>query len=128
MFKLVVVDFDDTLCLTEKATFKLENYIASKMGFAPMKHKTHLQTWGMPVKEAIVKRFPGIDIDLFAKNFEKYFKEFIERGDIDVISDLNLKTLDRIRNRGIKTAILTSRTYIEIKHFLHNKHPPKLKN
>ncbi|GEM_PF-2707710 len=32
MIKAVAIDFDDTLCLTEEATFKLENATLVRMG------------------------------------------------------------------------------------------------
>lgn len=43
MIKLVIIDFDDTLCLTEKACFKMENYVAQKMGFAPINREAHIK-------------------------------------------------------------------------------------
>ncbi len=36
MIKLILVDFDDTLCLSEKACFHVENEIAAELGFSPM--------------------------------------------------------------------------------------------
>jgi hypothetical protein len=39
MINLVAIDFDDTLSLTEQATFALENETAALMVFSPMTEK-----------------------------------------------------------------------------------------
>ena len=66
MIKLVLIDFDDTLCMTEKARFKIENYVAKKMGFSPMTRETHIKYWGKkPLEESILDRVPGIDAKAF---------------------------------------------------------------
>jgi phosphoglycolate phosphatase-like HAD superfamily hydrolase len=36
MIRAVIVDVDDTLCLTEEASFALENEVLSRMGRPPM--------------------------------------------------------------------------------------------
>lgn len=123
MIKLVLIDFDDTLCLTEEACFTLENSVAQKMGFPPMTREVHFSTWGQPLGEAILERVPGIDAELFMKEVEKALPEFIENGKLDAITDVNLETLNAIRRKGIKTAILTSRTFIEVRHLLDENHP-----
>lgn len=45
----VVIDVDDTLCLTEAACFDLENETIQRMGRQPMERNVHLSTWGQPV-------------------------------------------------------------------------------
>ncbi len=123
MIKLVIIDFDDTLSLTEKACFKIENLIAQQMGFTPMDRKTHLKNWGKPLKEAIVERFTGIDVNKFMVRFEKVLPKFIERGEADLISEINFQTLDKLRKLGSKLSVLTSRTLGEVQHLLDTKHP-----
>ncbi|MFH0772801.1 MAG: HAD family hydrolase [bacterium] len=123
MIKLVMIDFDDTLCLTEKAAFEIENHIANKMGFPPMDRKTHLRNWGKPIKEAIKERIPGINTDEFIVHWEKTLLEFVMRNEVDVISDNNYKVLDELKTFGLKLAILTSRTIGEVKHLIHISHP-----
>lgn len=123
MIKLVIIDFDDTLSLTEKACFKIENLIAQQMGFAPMDRETHLKNWGKPLKEAIVERFPGIDADKFMVCFENTLPEFIEKGEVDFISEINFQTLDKLKKLCLKLAILTSRSLGEIRHLMDTKHP-----
>lgn len=123
MIKLVIIDFDDTLCLTEEACFKVENYVAQKMGFVPMTREAHIKNWGHPLEEAILERVPGINAEIFMQEIEKALPEFIERGELDTITDINLQTLESIRAGGIKTAILTSRSLMEVKHLLDKDHP-----
>jgi len=123
VIKLVIIDFDDTLSLTEEACFHLENHIATKMGFSPMKRETHLRNWGKPIKEAIKERFPKIDVDTFMENLEETLPQFVKRNEIDIINDLNLNVLDKLRTLNRKLAILTSRTISEVKHLMHVAHP-----
>lgn len=123
MIKLVLIDFDDTLCLTEKSCYKIENMIAAKMGFTPMIRSTHIKNWGIPLEEAITERIPGIDAKAFMLEIEKEFPRFIKNGQLDKITDINLKTLVKIRKKGIKTAILTARSFIEVRHLLDINHP-----
>ncbi|KKP66421.1 MAG: hypothetical protein UR68_C0020G0037 [Candidatus Roizmanbacteria bacterium GW2011_GWA2_35_19] len=122
MIKLVIIDIDDTLILTEEACFKMENHIAQKMGFSPMSRQSHLKNWGTHLKAAIVERIPGIDADEFMKNIDKIMPEFIKRKELDIISEINYETLDKIKKLGMKIAILTSRTIAEAKHLLHADH------
>ncbi|MBA3724658.1 MAG: HAD family hydrolase [Candidatus Levybacteria bacterium] len=123
MIKLVIIDFDDTLCLTEKACFEMENHVAQNMGFPPMTRVAHIQNWGKPLEEAILERVPGIDTEIFMAEIEKIMPELMRSGKLDVISDINFRTLDKLRKLGYKIAILTSRTVMEVKHLLDEKHP-----
>jgi HAD superfamily hydrolase (TIGR01662 family) len=123
MFKVVIIDVDDTLCLTEEATFRSENEVAASMGFAPMTRATHQKNWGMPLKDAIVDRIPGIDVDLFMEKAEQAIEEYVSKGYLDLISKENLKVLDILKDSGKKLAIVTSRSFAEAKHLLHESHP-----
>lgn len=123
MIKLVIVDFDDTLCLTEQACLKLENKVAEKMGFPHISKEAHIKNWGKPLYEAIAERIPGIDQDTFIANIDAMAPEMVKNGEIDIVTDINLETLDELKKFDIKTAILTSRTFIEVKHLLDKNHP-----
>ncbi len=123
MIKLVIIDFDDTLSLTEKACFKIENQIAKKMGFLPMTHEAHLKNWGTPLREAIKQRVPGINADEFMARLEKTLPEFISKNETDIITDVNFEVLNKLKGLGLKLAILTSRTLGEVRHLIHEDHP-----
>ena len=123
MIKVVIFDFDDTICLTEEACFILENRVAESMNFPPMTRKTHQKNWGLPLKTAIVERLPGINVDEFIKRQIKFMAETIEKGLLDKIPQENLDVLESIKKGGKKLAILTSRDTNEVKHLLHESHP-----
>lgn len=123
MIKLVIIDFDDTLCLTETACFELENEAAKRMGFDPMSREVHLKNWGKPVEQAITERIPGIDAKEFMKQLEYVHEEFIRDGRVDVITEDNLQFLDDIKASGRRLAIVTSRSLQEVKHLLEKDHP-----
>ena len=123
MIKLVILDFDDTLCLTEEATFQLENEVALSMGFKPMSRSTHQKTWGLPVKKVIAERIPGIDVDEFIRRHEKTVSKYFANGNLDAICSENLTALDKLKKAGRRLAILTSRSFSEIRHLLRKSHP-----
>lgn len=122
MIKLVIIDFDDTLSLTEEACFRLENETARQLGFPPMTREAHLKNWGKPVEQAIVERITGIDPKEFMKKLESTHNQYIQEGRIDIVSEKNLKFLDSLKASGKKLAILTSRSLQEAKHLLHDDH------
>lgn len=123
MIKVVILDFDDTLCLTEEACYYLENEVVKSMGFTQMSRKTHQKNWGMPLKEAITERIPGIDANEFMKQHESHIKEFVANGRLDTVTAENLVVLHELKKYGKKLTILTSRTLPEVKHLLHENHP-----
>jgi phosphoglycolate phosphatase len=123
MIKIVILDFDDTLCLTEKACFNIENEIAVDMGFFPMNRKTHQKNWGSPIRKAIAQRIPGIDVNEFMKRQERVVADYVKSGKLDIVPEKNLKILDELKEKGKKIAILTSRSLPEVQHLLHKTHP-----
>jgi phosphoglycolate phosphatase len=123
MFKAVLIDIDDTLCLTEEACFNLENEVAVGMGFSPMTRATHQKNWGKALEFAILDRIPGINSDEFMKRVEKVIADKVYSGALDSISEENLNVLRKLKKAGIKLAIVTSRSFIEAKHLLQETHP-----
>lgn len=123
MIKVVAIDFDDTLCLTEESSFHMENYVAQSLGFAPMTRETHRTNWGHPLREAIMERFPGIDINAFMEKNAEVFADFVKRGAVDLITDINFEILDTLKASGMKLAIVTARELLEVEHLLHENHP-----
>lgn len=122
MIRLVVIDFDDTLSLTEEAFFHIENHIAEKMGFDPMTRSAHQKNWGLPVKKAIIERVPGISADKFMEIHSQVLPEFLRQGKVDIVNEENLEILKKMRQMGKHLAILTSRTFNEVKHLLDKNH------
>jgi phosphoglycolate phosphatase len=122
MIEAVVVDLDDTLCLTEAACFDLENEILAKMGREPMSRDIHITTWGKPLYDAISQRSPGVDLDQFKKLYAPTIKEYVQVGKLDAIPQENLDALDQLIALGKLVMILTSRTYEELHHLLEPDH------
>jgi phosphoglycolate phosphatase len=123
MIKAVVIDFDDTLSMTEEACFNLENATLAKIGHSPMSRKIHKSTWGQPLYEAIQVRAPKVDVDKFWSAMPALHEEFIKKGQIDVVPVANLDVLDKLASQGKKLIILTSRSRQEMNHLLENSHP-----
>lgn len=122
MIRAVIVDVDDTLCLTEAASFDLENEVLARMGRPPMSRAVHLSTWGEVLLDAMPHRSPGLDLDRFAALFLTVHREYLAAGRLDVIPPENLKTLDRFVADGRTVLLLTSRAEAEVEHMLAADH------
>ncbi|MEU4688937.1 HAD-IA family hydrolase [Actinoplanes sp. NPDC023714] len=122
MIRAVVIDVDDTLCMTEAASFALENEVLARMGRPPMPRSLHLATWGEPLLEAMPKRSPGLDLDRFGPLFHEAMTRHIADGLLDVIPPDNLEALDALLLAGYSLMLLTSRTGAEIRHMLEPDH------
>ncbi len=122
MVRAVIVDVDDTLCLTEAASFDLENDVLARMGRPPMPRPVHLATWGEALLEAMPRRSPGLDLVLFAELFPAAHQEYLAAGRLDVIPPENLETLDILVATGHTVLLLSSRAEAEIIHLLAPGH------
>jgi HAD superfamily hydrolase (TIGR01549 family) len=122
MIEAVVVDLDDTLCLTEAACFEMENEILVRMGREPMSRDIHVTTWGKPLHDAILERSPGVDLDEFKKLYAPTINEYTQAGKLDAIPQENLEALDQLIALGKLIMILTSRTHEELQHLLEPDH------
>lgn len=118
----IIIDFDDTLCMTEQACFELENEILARMGRDPQPRTVHKETWGMQIDKAMPIRSPGIDMDAFRSISQSVHQEFVADERIDQIPTENLAALDTLARQGYQLFILTSRTEAEAIHLLDPAH------
>ena len=122
MIRAVIVDVDDTLCLTEAASFELENEVLARMGRPPMTRTVHLATWGEALLDAMRHRSPGLDLEHFARLFPAAHQQYLAAGRLDVIPPENLEALDKLVAAGRTVLLLTSRTGPEVAHLLAEDH------
>lgn len=118
----VVIDVDDTLCLTEAVCFDLENAVLQNMGRPRMSRDIHKSTWGQPLFDAIRTRSPGIDVEEFKEFYHPVIAEFVQDGRLDTIPDANYRALDTLIEQNKRIMLLTSRTHGEFKHMLEPDH------
>ncbi len=116
--KLVVFDFDDTLCMTESGCFEMENEAAQKLGLPEMSREIHIRTWGLPFPEALPVRFPGVDVARFLETIKELIPAYVACGKVDCVPDKNLALLDQLKEAGFKLAVLTAREGFECGHLL----------
>lgn len=122
MIKAVVIDFDDTLCLTEQACFELENEVLRLMGRPPQEREVHRKTWGQPLYEAITVRSPGVDAVVFRQIMEEQIPVWVLEGKLDAVNPKNFDALDEVASQGKELYILTSRTHKEVEHLMEADH------
>lgn len=122
MIRAVIVDFDDTLCLTETISFEIENEALARLGRPPMPRAIHVSTWGQPLFEVIRERSPGVDPAAFRREIQTLFPEYIAAGKLDAIPEENYAALDELLAEGKQIMLLTSRTHDELKHMLEPDH------
>jgi phosphoglycolate phosphatase len=120
--RAVVVDVDDTLCLTEAGSFELVNDVLARMGRPPMDRAVHRATWGEVLLEAMPRRSPGVDLARFAELFPAAHQQYLADGRLDVIPPENLAALDELVRSGRTVLLLTSRAEAEIAHLLAADH------
>ncbi|MDI6102296.1 HAD family hydrolase [Actinoplanes sp. NEAU-A12] len=122
MIKAVIIDVDDTLCMTEASSFELENEVLATMGRPPMPREVHLSTWGEVLLEAMPQRSPGLDLDRFAELFMTSMQRYVAEGRLDVIPPENVAALDDLILTGRAVMLLTSRAGREVRHMLEPDH------
>ncbi|HZM64220.1 MAG TPA: HAD family hydrolase [Candidatus Saccharimonadales bacterium] len=123
MIKAVIIDFDDTLCLSEAACFVLENEVLRMMGATLQTHAIHKKTWGQPLHEAIKVRSPGVNAAVFIQLVEENIPRWASEGRMDHLPPDRLAVLDELMHQqGKQLYILTSRTFGEAKHLLQPNH------
>jgi phosphoglycolate phosphatase len=122
MISTVILDFDDTLFMTELVGWHRENEAARRIGMAPMSHETHLANWGDPVAEAIPTRLPGVDVEAFLEAYAQVFHEQAQAGEVDQLTARNLRALSWLRRQGYGLYAVTSRHVVELEHLLDSDH------
>jgi phosphoglycolate phosphatase len=118
----VVIDVDDTLCLTEAVCFELENEVLRRIGRRPMPRSVHVSTWGMPLLDAMLERSPGLDLEEFDAAYRLVLRDYVRTGRLDAIAPENLAALDDLKAAGRRLMLLTSRTEAEMEHLLAPEH------
>jgi phosphoglycolate phosphatase len=122
MIEALIIDVDDTLCLTEAACFDMENETLAAIGREAMPRELHIRTWGQPLFEAMLTRSPGVDIVAFRAAYQPIIAEYTNSGKLDTIPDVNYEALDKLLTMGKLLLVLTSRTHDELKHMLEPDH------
>ena len=122
MIEALIIDVDDTLCLTEAACFDMENETLAAMGRSPMARDVHISTWGQPLFDAIMTRSPGIEVEAFKAAYHPIIAEYTKSGKLDTIPKANYEALDKLSAMGKMLLVLTSRTHGELKHLLEPDH------
>lgn len=122
MIKAVILDFDDTLCLTEEASFNIENEILKEMGLPKMSRKIHRETWGHQLSEIIETRVNGINKEEFFKIYPCVLRRYIDAGLLDAIPEENFDVLRQLEKEEKHLAIITNRNFEELKHILAEEH------
>lgn len=122
MVKAVIIDFDDTLCLTEAACFEFENAILALMDRKPQTRRIHKETWGQPFFEAIKLRSPGINVLMFKQLVQEMMPAWVADSRMDHLPMERLAVLDKLVDAGYELYILTSRTHAEAAHLLAPDH------
>lgn len=122
MIEAVIIDLDDTLCLTEEVCFRMENELLESIGSSTMTRHVHQANWGKPLFEAILERSPGVDIDRFRAGYRPIIAKYTENGQLDRIPEENIQALDKLSVIGKALLILTSREHTELAHLLRPYH------
>lgn len=122
MIKAIILDFDDTLCMTMQACYKIDNALVQQLGHPSISKEIYQQTWGLDYDIATSLRAPGIDVNQFRKLLAQELPKYIQSGEYDAISDERIAVLKKLREQGKKVLVLTNRDVLELQHILHPEH------
>lgn len=122
MIKGVILDLDDTLCMTEEISYQMESEALQTIGAQPMPRQLHLDTWGKPLFGIIGVRSPGVDVAAFREAFDPIIASAVREGRLDAITPDNMAAMDRLMELGKELVILTSRENSELVHLLEETH------
>ena len=119
MVKAVIFDFDYTLGDSTNGIALSINYALENLGYAPQKLSDIKKTIGLSLKETYFTLTENDDLEE-AEQFDKLFKE---KADEVMVSNTELYSgvkdvLTRLRERDIKTAIVTSKFHYRIEQIL----------
>lgn len=119
MLKAVIFDFDYTLGDSTNGIALSINYALENLGYASQKLSDIKKTIGLSLKETYITLIENDDLEE-AEQFAKLFKE---KADEVMVSNTELysgvkDTLTRLKERDIKTAIVTSKFHYRIEQIL----------
>lgn len=119
MLKAVIFDFDYTLGDSTNGIALSINYALENLGYASQKLSDIKKTIGLSLKETYITLTENDDLEE-AEQFAKLFKE---KADEVMVSNTELysgvkDTLTRLKERDIKTAIVTSKFHYRIEQIL----------
>lgn len=109
-YSAFLFDFDFTLADASDGIVECANYALVKLGFAPKEREEIRKTVGMTLREEFAV-FSGCHDDDLAGQFVEIFKEKADEvmtAKTEFLPDA-LETLRRLKARGIKTGIVTSK-------------------
>ena len=120
MVKAVIFDFDYTLGDSTNGIALSINYALENLGYAPQKLSDIKKTIGLSLKETYFTLTENDDLEE-AEQFAKLFKE---KADEVMVSNTELYSgvkdiLTRLKERDIKTAIVTSKFHYRIEQILN---------
>ena len=120
--KVVIFDFDYTLGDSSRGIILSINYALGKMGYEKAREDKIIKTIGMSLAETY-KKLTNRNNQEEIKTFEVYFKE---KADEVMVSNTCLysgvtKLLDSLHNKGLKTAIATTKYHYRINQILKAK-------
>jgi HAD superfamily hydrolase (TIGR01509 family) len=122
VLEAVVLDVDDTLCLTEAVCFQMENETLRSLGRAEMSRAVHQRTWGMPLLPAMQIRSPGVDPEAFQLEYQPLLESYVSSGRLDQVSAETIAVIDALIKQGRRVMVLTSRKLDELRHLMARDH------
>ncbi|MFC7373208.1 HAD-IA family hydrolase [Fictibacillus iocasae] len=116
MREYIIFDFDGTLVDSKEAVIAAYNQIAGKHGFLPMEHDRLDELMKMSVLERCkALKFPIYKLPIYAPQLFKHYHQGIK----DIIFFPRIKeTLEELKNRGYKLAVISSNNEQNIREFL----------
>lgn len=120
MLKTIIFDFDYTLGDSTKGIALSTNYALERLGYATADMEAIKRTIGLSLKDTYFKLTNRESLEE-AKQFARLFKE---KADLVMVDNTKLyagvkEILQKLRDKGYQTAIVTTKFHYRIEQILH---------
>jgi phosphoglycolate phosphatase len=126
-YNTFIFDFDYTLADATPGIIESMNYALGKFGFELKDRDSICKTVGMTLKDAFAQ-LTGVSDNEFAERFTMHFKDMADKVMTanTILFDDTIACLKWLKERGCKTAIVTSKLHYRIDDVLQNYNATEL--
>lgn len=122
MIKAIILDFDNTLCMTARSNFEMQDKTIRSLNLDPIPFEDYSKTVGDTLQTFIEKYYPVIKFEDFLERYSTIRNETLKKGLIEVVPEENLQVLDVLAKQGKQLMILTSRREVGVAYMMDKKH------
>lgn len=121
--KLIILDFDGTLCDTRDIIIRTNQELMRQKGFPVLSEKAIMDTVGLPLGECLLMMYPDFpreQLPVWIKDYRVIFKELKKSVDSPLFPGVR-ETMARLYEAGCTLSVASSRSSYSLKGYLQEK-------